>query len=60
MRFTLYMQVAVDARDEQQATSWAKKLEGLLKNPVARVAIEAEGIRMVGEPTALRPKPVDG
>lgn len=51
------MQVSVDARDERQAVDWAKKFEKLLKNPMATMAIEAEGIRMVGEPMALQPKP---
>lgn len=51
------MKVAVDARDDRQAVDWAKKLEKLLKNPMATMAIEAEGIKMLGEPVALQPKP---
>jgi hypothetical protein len=51
------MKVAVDARDTQQAVDWAKKFEKLLKNPMATMAIESEGIRMIGEPIALQPKP---
>jgi len=57
MRFKLFMQVTVDARDEPQATEWAKKLEELLKNPMAGMAIKGAGIRVIGEPMALRPKP---
>lgn len=57
MRYKIFMQVTVDARDDWQAVDWAKKFESLLKNPMARMAIEAEGIRMVGEPVALQPKP---
>jgi hypothetical protein len=57
MRYKIFMQVSVDARDIAQAVDWAKKLEKLLKNPMATMAIEAEGIRVVGEPMALQPKP---
>ncbi len=57
MRYKIFMQVVVDARDTNQAVDWAKKFEKLLKNPMATMAIESEGIRMVGEPVALQPKP---
>jgi hypothetical protein len=57
MRYRIFMQVTVDARSPEQAVDWAKKFEKLLKNPMATMAIEAEGIRMVGEPMALQPKP---
>lgn len=59
MRFKIFMQVTVDARDDAQAVDWAKKFEKLLKNPMAKTAIVAEGIRMVGEPVALQPKRED-
>ena len=59
MRFTLFMKVSVDARDQDQAVEWAKKFEKLLKNPMAKTAIVSEGIRMVGEPVALQPKRED-
>jgi hypothetical protein len=51
------MKVSVDARDARQAVDWAKKFENLLKNPMAKMAIEGEGIKMVGEPQAMQPKP---
>ena len=57
MRFKIFMQVSVDARDQSQAVYWAKKFEKLLKNPMAKTAIVAEGIKMIGEPVALQPKP---
>ena len=57
MRFTIFMKVSVDARDARQAVDWAKKFENLLKNPMAKMAIEGEGIKMVGEPQAMQPKP---
>ena len=57
MRFKIFMQVSVDARDQSQAVDWAKKFEKLLKNPMAKTAIVAEGIKMIGEPVALQPKP---
>ena len=57
VRFKIFMQVSVDASGPQQAVDWAKKLEKLLKNPVAKMMVEDEGIRMVGEPVALQPKP---
>jgi hypothetical protein len=56
MRYTLFMQVTVDARDREQAVDWALKLEKLLKNPMAKMVIEGEGIRVVGEPVALQPR----
>ena len=57
MRFAIFMKVSVNARDQKQAVDWAKKFEKLLKNPMATMAIEGEGIQMIGEPTALQPKP---
>jgi hypothetical protein len=57
VRFTIFMKVSVNARDQRQAVDWAKKFEALLKNPMAKLAIEGEGIRMIGEPEALQPKP---
>jgi hypothetical protein len=57
MRFKIFMQVTVDASGESQAVDWAKKFEKLLKNPMAKTAIAAEGIKMIGEPQALQPKP---
>ena len=56
VRFKIFMQVRVDAKDEDQAVDWAKKLSTLLKNPMAKMAIEGEGIRMVGDPVALQPQ----
>jgi hypothetical protein len=56
VRYRIFMQVTVDARDSKQAVDWAKKFEKLLKNPMATMAIEAEGIRMIGEPIALQPR----
>jgi len=57
MRFTIFMKVSVDATGSQQAVDWAKRLEKLLKDPMAKTAIVAEGIKMVGDPVALQPKP---
>ncbi|HEY6358261.1 MAG TPA: hypothetical protein VIX35_08445 [Vicinamibacterales bacterium] len=57
MRYAIFMKVSVNASSLEQAVDWAKKFEKLLKNPMAKMAIEAEGIRMVGEPMALQPKP---
>jgi hypothetical protein len=57
MRFKIFMQVTVDAKDEQQATGWALKFEELLKNPMATMAIKGAGIKVVGDPKALKPKP---
>jgi hypothetical protein len=59
MRFAIFMRVTVDASGEPQAVDWARKFEKLLKNPMAKTAIVAEGIKMVGEPVALQPKRED-
>jgi len=57
MRYVIFMKVSVDARDDRQAIDWAKKFEKLLQNPMATMAIESEGIKMIGAPMALQPKP---
>jgi len=47
--YRILVHVDVDARDDQQAMEWAKKLGELLQNPLVRASIEAEGIRLVGQ-----------
>jgi hypothetical protein len=48
MSHRILMHVEVDARDDRQAFDWATKLGALLKNPMVRMAIEGEGIRLTG------------
>lgn len=56
VRYKIFIQVTVDASGEEQAAQWARKIEKLLKDPMARWAIDREGIRVVGEPVALQPR----
>jgi hypothetical protein len=45
----IMVHVDVIARDDQEAAVWAQKLDELLKNPMVRMAIEGEGIRVSGQ-----------
>ena len=49
MSYRILVHVDVEARDDRQAVDWAKKLDELLRNPLVRAAIEAEGIRVAGQ-----------
>lgn len=48
MRYRIVMSVEVEARDDRQAHEYAKKLAGLLKSPLVKMAVEGEGIRLSG------------
>jgi hypothetical protein len=48
MNYRIMMHVEVDARDDREAFEVASKLGELLKNPMVRMAIQAEGIRLSG------------
>lgn len=57
--YRVLMSVAIDARSDQEAVAHAKKLEELLKNPLVKMAIEGEGIRLTGgdgRPVVYNPK----
>jgi hypothetical protein len=43
------MSIEVNARDDHEADEHAKKLSKLLKNPLLRMQLESEGIRLVGD-----------
>ena len=40
------MSIEVEARDDREAYEDAKKLSDLLKGPLVKMAVEAEGIRL--------------
>jgi len=54
------MSVVIEARTPQEAADHAVKLKDLVKNPLARMAIEAEGVRFVngGEPIVYKPQQI--
>jgi len=43
------MSVAVEAQNDREAIENAKKLAGLLRSPLVKMAVEAEGIRLCGD-----------
>jgi len=45
----IMLHVDVAARDDRQATEWAKKLDELLKNPMVRMTLESNGIVVQGQ-----------
>lgn len=56
VKYRILMHVEVDARDDSQALEWANKLGELLKNPLVRMSIEGEGIRVTGETQVYTPQ----
>lgn len=49
----------IEARDDREAAEVAKKLDKLLKGPIARMAITGEGIQLAhgdGRPVVYAPK----
>lgn len=49
MSHRILVHVDVEARDDREALEWAQKLGELLKNPLVRVAMEGEGIRVTSQ-----------
>lgn len=57
MRYRVMMSVQVEARDDREAQAYALKLKALLKNPLVRMQLESEGIRLTnGDPTVHAPQ----
>ena len=59
MTYRIMMHIDVDARDDREAFEVARKLGELLKNPMVRMAIQSEGIRLSsgdGRPVVYRPQ----
>jgi hypothetical protein len=48
VRFRILVSIEVDAPSDDHAFENAVKLSKLLKNPLLRMQLEAEGIRLVG------------
>ena len=48
MKFRIPMHVVIEARDERDAIAQAKKIEGLLKQPLVRMSIASEGVQLAG------------
>jgi hypothetical protein len=58
MKHKILMHFILETRDDRDAAEIAKKLEGLLKKSIVRMAIEAEGIRLAhgdGKPVVYAP-----
>jgi hypothetical protein len=59
MKFQVMMSVVIEARTPQEAQDHAVKLKELVKNPLARMAIEGDGVRIVGgEPVVYKPQQI--
>jgi hypothetical protein len=60
MKYRILMHFVIEARDLNEAAGTAKKLDGLLKTPLVRMAIQDEGIRLAhgdGRPVVYAPTP---
>jgi len=51
----ILLHVDVNARTDQEAVEWAKKLEALLKDPFVRTTIQGQGIQLTGQPVVYAP-----
>lgn len=49
MRYRVLLSLEIESVDPNQAIESAIKLEGLMKNPMVKMAIEGEGIRLSGD-----------
>ncbi len=49
VRYRVLVSIEIQAQNEQEADAHAKKLSKLLKNPLLRMQLENEGIRLVGD-----------
>ena len=59
VKYQVLMAVTIEARTPQEAAAHAVKLKELVKNPLVRMAIESEGVRLAnGEPVVYTPQPV--
>lgn len=48
MKYRVTMSIEVEAGDDRHAYEVAKKLDGLLKTPLVKMAVAGEGIRLSG------------
>jgi hypothetical protein len=58
MRYRVLMHFVIESRDDQEAATIAKKLDGLLKTPLVRMAIQGEGVQLAhgdGRPVVYAP-----
>ena len=59
MKHKISMCIIVETRDDRDAAEIAKKLQGLLKTSLVRMAIQSEGIRLAhedGRPVVYAPQ----
>lgn len=59
MKYRILMHVDIEARDDQESVQVASKLGELLKNPVVRMVMSGEGIRLAhsdGRPVVYQPQ----
>jgi len=59
MRFRVLMEMQIEARTPQEAKEHAVKLKELIKNPLVRITLEGEGVKLVGDglPVVFNPQP---
>ena len=58
MRHKILMHFIVETRDDHDAAEISKKLQGLLEKPLARMAIQSEGIQIARKPGQPDGQPV--
>lgn len=56
MRYRIYMSVDLEARDDREAHENALKLSEMLKSPMLKMAVAAEGVQLAGEPVVYQPQ----
>jgi DMSO/TMAO reductase YedYZ molybdopterin-dependent catalytic subunit len=59
VRYVVFMSIEVEASGDRQAYEHALKFAELLKSPLVRMAVEAEGVRLAapdGHPVVYQPQ----
>jgi len=56
VRYTIPIQMTVEARSDEEALLWARVVEKLVKNSFVKSSIEAEGVRVVGDAVVFVPQ----
>lgn len=60
-KFRIYAEVIIEANTHEEAVEQAMKLKKMLKNPLVKMTLAADGVTLAdgdGRPNVLNPQPV--
>lgn len=60
-KFRVYAEVIIEANTHEEAVEQAMKLKKMLKNPLVKMTLAADGVTLAdgdGRPNVLNPQPV--